>query len=244
MAFLALWQCASVWGLVDSRSIPPATAVIARLGEQVQDLEFWRNVGRTMASWGWGLALAVGTGVAGGILVGSNRFLRRATASTVEFLRPIPSVALIPLAIVLYGLQPSAALVIIVYASFWQVFVQTVHGVADIDPVARDTARIFGLAAHTRMLRVVLPGALPFIATGIRLAATVALILAVTAEMTIGVPGLGRALIFAQTAGDYTQLYAIALVTGLLGLAVNLLFRALERRVLGWHESVRNEVVL
>ena len=88
-----------------------------------------------------------------GTIIGLVPFLRRATHTTVEFLRPIPSVALIPLAVLMFGIQLQAALVIIVYASFWQVFVQVLYGVADVDAVARDTARSFGLTRAASRVR-------------------------------------------------------------------------------------------
>jgi ABC-type nitrate/sulfonate/bicarbonate transport system permease component len=179
-----------------------------------------------------------------GTVIGLVPFLRRATHTTVEFLRPIPSVALIPLAILMFGYQLQAALLIIVYASFWQVFIQVLYGVADVDAVARDTARSFGLSRGSRIVNLVFPTALPYLMTGLRLAATVALILAITAEMFINVPGLGREIMFAQSAGQWTTVYALVVVTGLLGLVVNLVFRAIERRSLSWHQSVRGEEVL
>jgi ABC-type nitrate/sulfonate/bicarbonate transport system permease component len=80
--------------------------------------------------------------------------------------------------------------------------------------------------------------------TGLRLAAAVALILAITAEMFIGNPGLGREIVFAQSAGNWPAVYALVIVTGLLGLVINLVFRAIERRSLSWHQSVRGEEVL
>ncbi|MDF2581327.1 MAG: transporter permease [Microbacterium sp.] len=179
-----------------------------------------------------------------GTVIGLVPFLRRATHTTVEFLRPIPSVALIPLAVLMYGYQLQAALVIIVFASFWQVFIQVLYGVADVDAVARDTARSFGLSRGSRIVNLVFPTALPYLMTGLRLAATVALILAITAEMFIGNPGLGREIVFAQSAGDWPLVYALVLVTGILGVLINLVFRMIERRSLSWHQSVRGEEVL
>lgn len=242
--FLAAWQLASALQLVSASSLPSATDTFAQLGTMARDLEFWRNIGRTMTAWAIGLALAAVLGITLGAIVGLVPFLRRATHTTVEFLRPIPSVALIPLAILAYGIQMQAALVIIVYACFWQVFVQVLYGVADIDTVARDTARSFGLTRMSRLRNLVLPTALPYIMTGLRLAAAVALILAITAEMTIGNPGLGRVIFQAYNIGNITTVYAIVIVTGMLGLIVNIVFKLIERRALSWHQSVRGEEVL
>lgn len=241
VVFLAVWQLLSTLRILNPEQLPSAADTFAQLGVLLRDLEFWRNIGRTMTAWAIGLVIAAILGTALGATIGMVPVLRRATHTVVEFLRPIPSVALIPLAILVYGLQLPAALIIIVYASFWQVFVQVLYGVADIDTVARDTARSFGLTRASQLRNLVLPTALPYLMTGLRLAAAVALILAVTAEMTIGNPGLGRQLTVASGIGNITTVYAIVIVTGVLGLLINIGFRAIERRTLSWHQSVRGD---
>ncbi|AXO35259.1 ABC transporter permease [Micromonospora sp. B006] len=238
LGFLVVWQLIPTLGLVDPHYLPYATDVFGRLAEEVRDLAFWRRIRLTMTSWAIGLTVATLAAVALGTVVGLVPFLRRATHTTVEFLRPVPSVALIPLAVLMFGLQMRAALVIIVYAAFWQVFVQVIYGVADVDTVARDTARSFGLTRAERLRYLVLPTALPYLMTGLRLGAAVALILAVTAEMVIGNPGLGRMIELSRSAGDAVGLYGLVVVTGVLGLLVNLVFRFVERRSLAWHQSV------
>ena len=244
LGFLLTWQLLPSAGVVNPVYFPTATDTIAQLLVELRDVEFWRNVGRTLTAWGIGLLIATVLAVVLGTIIGLVPFLRRATHTTVEFLRPIPSVALIPLVILMYGLQLQAALVIIVFASFWQVFIQVLYGVADVDAVARDTARSFGLSRGSRIVNLVFPTALPYLMTGLRLGATVALILAITAEMFIGNPGLGRAIMFARDAGQWPTVYSLVVVTGLLGLVINLIFREIERRSLSWHQSIRGEEVL
>lgn len=244
LGFLVTWQLIPTLGIIDARYLPPATTVLAQLVNELGDLEFWRNVGRTLTTWGIGLAIATLAATAIGTVVGLVPFLRRLTHTTVEFLRPIPSVALIPLAILMFGFQMPAALLIVVYASFWQVFVQVLYGVADVDTVARDTARSFGLSRASRFRNLVLPTALPYIMTGVRLGAAVALILTVTAELLIAVPGIGRVIVFARSAGDVPTVYTYVVVAGLLGLIVNIIFRLVERRILSWHQSVRGEDIV
>jgi ABC-type nitrate/sulfonate/bicarbonate transport system permease component len=244
VGFLGVWQLIPALGLIKPQYLPYVTDVGTRLFEELVDLAFWRRLGLTMTAWAIGLTIATAAAVAVGTVVGLVPFLRRATHTTVEFLRPIPSVALIPLAVLMFGIQMRAALVIIVFASFWQVFVQVIYGVADVDAVARDTARSYGLTRRERLTHLVMPTALPYVMTGIRLAAAVALILAITAEMVIGNPGLGRMIELSRSAGDSVGLYALVVVTGLLGLTVNLVFRFIERRSLGWHQSIRGEEIL
>lgn len=241
IGFLLTWQALPATGILNPEYFPYATETLARIGREAGDLEFWRNVGRTLTAWGIGLAMATVLALILGTVIGMVPLLRRGTHTTVEFLRPIPSVALIPLAILSYGINLQAALVIIVFASFWQVFVQVLYGVADIDSVARDTAKSFGLTPAAQLRSLILPTALPYLMTGLRLAASVALILAVTAEMTIGNPGLGQKLMLSYNNGDKVGMFAIVIVTGILGLLVNIIFSIIERRALFWHQSVRGE---
>ena len=229
-------------GLVDERYLPPASEIAAALGDEVVTAQFWQAVGDTLTGWALGLAIAVTAGVVLGIVIGAVPVLRAATASTIEFLRPIPSVALIPLAVLLYGTDLGSTLLLVVYAAFWQVLVQVLYGVADVDPVAEETAHSFRFSAWGRIRYVLWPTALPYVFTGIRLAASVALVLAITAELVIGTPGLGKLIAVAQTSNAVPAMYALIAVTGLLGVGINLLARAAERRSLAWHQSVRGEV--
>ncbi len=228
-------------GAVDPRYLPPATSMASSLGRLVQDGDFWIAVGQTLRVWAIGLSLAMLLGVAAGLVIGSVPLLRAMTASTIEFLRPIPSVALIPLVVLLFGSRPQSALILVVYAATWQVLVQVLYGVADVDPVVRDTARSYRFSRWSVARTVIWPTALPYVVTGFRLAAAVALILEITAELVIGVPGLGRSIGVAQSSGAVAETYALVIVVGLIGVVVNVLARGVERRVLRWHASVRRE---
>ncbi|HCT80612.1 MAG TPA: ABC transporter permease [Micromonosporaceae bacterium] len=244
VALLAAAEVLPRAGLVPAEFAPPASRIAVALADQAGDLTFWFAVRDTLVAWAVGLAIAVAAGVVLGIAIGSVPFVRAFTASTIEFLRPIPSVALIPLAVLLFGTRLPSTLMLVVYASFWQVLIQTLAGVADVDPVAEDTARSFGLGMWARIRHVTWPTALPYVMTGVRLAATVALVLAVTAELIIGSPGLGQHIAVAQASQAVPEMYALIVVTGLLGVIVNICFRAVERRVLWWHPSVSREVVV
>ena len=228
-------------GVVSADYLPPTSRIATALAAEAGTARFWGAVGDTLVGWALGLLIAVAAGVVAGVVVGSVPLLRALTASTVEFLRPIPSVALIPLAVLLYGSQLRSTLLLVVYAAFWQVLVQVVYGVADVDPVAEETARSYRLGPWARVRYLLWPTALPYVLTGVRLAAAVALILAVTAELIIGSPGLGVEIAVAQTSNAIPTLYALVVVTGLLGVAINVAARLAERRLLGWHQSVRGE---
>jgi ABC-type nitrate/sulfonate/bicarbonate transport system permease component len=243
-AFLALGEAVPRLGLVKEAYFPPTSRIASALWDELNDGAFWSALGDTLTGWAIGLAIAVGAGVVVGVILSVVPHLREATASTIEFLRPIPSVALIPLAVLLYGTELRSVLLLVVYASFWQVLIQTLYGVQDVDPVAEETARSYGLGTWARVRHVLWPTALPYVMTGVRLAAAVALILAITAELVIGAPGLGQQIAVAQTSQAVPELYALIVVTGLLGLLINVGARTVERRALAWHQSVRGEVAV
>jgi ABC-type nitrate/sulfonate/bicarbonate transport system permease component len=241
LGVVGLFEALPRTGAVDPRFLPPASTVARALGAELGQHDFWVALGQTVSGWALGLALAMVIGVAAGLVIGSVPLLRELTASTIEFLRPIPSVALIPLVVLVFGSRPQSALTLVVYAATWQVLVQVLYGVADVDPVARDTARSFRFSPLSVARNVVWPTALPYVVTGFRLAASVALILEITAELVVGVPGLGQQIGVAQSSGAAPMTYALVVTVGLLGVAVNVLARVTERRVLRWHPSARRE---
>ncbi|MCQ2001333.1 ABC transporter permease [Arthrobacter zhaoxinii] len=244
LGFLLIWELVPAVGLVEPRFLPPASEVIMALIRDFGLTAFWVAVGHTLMAWGIGLAAAVVAAGILGLVIGMSPFLRRFTNSTIEFLRPVPSVALIPLAVLLFGVKIESSLMLIIYACFWQVLIQVLYGVADVDNVATQTAQSYGFSKLQRIRYVVFPTVLPYLMTGIRLAASVALILAITAELIIGSPGLGNEISMAQSGGAVSGMYALVLATGLLGLAINIVMRQAEQRLLAWHPSVRGEVVL
>ncbi|GIF74510.1 ABC transporter permease [Asanoa siamensis] len=244
LGFALVLEVAPRIGIVPIDFAPPTSQILVTLADQLGQESFWTALLRTLGTWANGLLIAVVAGTAVGVLLGSLPLLHAATATTVEFLRPIPSVALIPLVIVLYGPTVRSTLVLVVYAAFWQMMVQVVHGVVDVDPIARDTARSFRLGPWARVRYVIWPSALPYVMTGIRLAAAVALILTVTGELVIGSPGLGKEIDNAQQSNAVRVVYALIVVTGILGVLINVVIRQVERRVLAWHPSARAEAVV
>jgi ABC-type nitrate/sulfonate/bicarbonate transport system permease component len=242
LAVLAVFEALSRSDLINRRFFPPISEMIARLVEEAGTSEFWTAVANTMQGWALGLGIACAIAIPVGILVGSTPLLYRALRGVIEFLRPIPSVALIPLAVLVYGSGLESKVFLAAFAATWPLLMQTLYGVQDVDPVATDTARAFGFSRGARLVRVTLPSAVPYIATGVRISAAVALILVVTAELVIGAPGLGRQINLARQGANVELMYALILATGLLGMAVNAVFTRVERRVLHWHPSQRREV--
>lgn len=241
VVFLILWELIPRLGVVSPDAMTPFTRVVITLLDGAATSEFWTTLLETLRTWSIGMGVSVAAGVALGIIVGLVGPLREATHSTVEFLRPIPSVALIPLAVLIFGTGFQSGVMLIVYAAFWQVLLQVLYGIQDVDPVALDTARVYRFGVGARIRYVVWPTALPYVFTGIRLASSVALVLAITAELVIGTPGIGSVIANARASGNNPTMYAYVLVAGILGVLINVLARAAEKRFMWWHASIRRD---
>jgi ABC-type nitrate/sulfonate/bicarbonate transport system permease component len=240
LGVLVLFEVLPRIGVLPRDHFPPISETLSTLGEELGEASFWKAVGNTLQGWALGLGIAAGLAIPIGIVIGSSRLLYRAMRGVIEFLRPIPSVALIPLAILIYGTGLESKVFLAAFAAFWQLLVATLYGVQDVDPVATDTARSFGFSRLQRLFRVTLPSAVPYIATGLRIASAVSLILTVTAELVIGSAGLGRSINLARSGGNEELMYALILTTGILGVLLNGIFVHAERRVLRWHPSQRS----
>ena len=133
------------------------------------------EIGSTLERFAQGLAVAIVCGVALGILIGSSCTLGDASFVVIEFLRPIPAVVLIPVALLFLGLGTPTIRFVIAYAAVWPILVNTLYGVRGGDRLLHDVARTSGIGRAGRVMRVTLPAALPSITTGIRVAAPIAL---------------------------------------------------------------------
>jgi ABC-type nitrate/sulfonate/bicarbonate transport system permease component len=140
-----------------------------------------------------------------------------------------------------YGTGLTSKVFLVAFASTWPLLIQTIYGARDIDPLQLETARSFRIRRRDCILRVTLMGAVPYIATGLRIASATALILAITAELIIGSEGIGRSINIAEQGGAVDEMYALIVTTGLLGWGLNSIFAAIERRVLHWHPSQRRD---
>jgi NitT/TauT family transport system permease protein len=224
-------------GLVSRTYLPPSSEVLWRALRLGVDAEFLAAVGATLTAWALGLLLAVAVGTSLGAVLGTLPGVRAAAAIVVEFLRPIPSVALIPLAALLLGSGLSMKVALIAYAAVWPLLYNTIYGLGETDPLAKETLRSFGFGPWSVVWRVSLPSAAPYIATGVRLAASIALILAVSIEILSGRgSGIGIYAAAAQTGtGTADVVLACTAWAGVLGLVINTVLVRLERRVLAWH---------
>jgi NitT/TauT family transport system permease protein len=221
--------------LVTPQYLPPASEIVGETLRLFGRSEFWSSLWATMQACLIGLGIAIVVAVPLGLLLGLSEWAYKASITIVDLLRPIPSVALIPLAILVYGRGLEMKVSLIVYACVWPILFNTIYGMHNVDRVAADTAKVLGLGRLETVVRVHLRSASPFIFTGIKIAASVALILAVSTEIVAGgADGLGIQLQLARELGDLKLSYAFTIVTGLVGLMMYLCFEAVERRMFAW----------
>lgn len=195
------------------------------------------SLGRLLA----GYALASVVGILIGTAVGLSRGLRAAAEPVLEFFRAIPPPVLVPVIMLVAGLDNLMKVLVIASGCIWPVLLNTVEGVRAVDEVLTDTCRIFRIRGLARLRHLVLRSASPQIVAGMRQALSVGIILMVIGEMFASTSGLGHAIVLFQRGFAIPEMWSGIVLLGLLGFVLSVLFRTAERRVLAWYFGIRGE---
>jgi ABC-type nitrate/sulfonate/bicarbonate transport system permease component len=232
-----------VWALWSSGSetyyFPPLTDILRTFADTWLFERVGSDVVPSLVRLGLGYLIACTVAVAVGLALGLSPRLRRATSPIVEFLRAIPPPALLPFGILVMGVGTSMKVFIIAFVCLWPVLLNTVDGVAGVDPTLRETARVYGIGGRDRLLRLTLPAAAPQIFAGMRTSLSLALILMVISEMVASTNGIGYFVLQSQRSFAIPEMWSGILLLGILGYALNAIFLLVERRVLRWHRGAR-----
>jgi NitT/TauT family transport system permease protein len=192
-----------------------------------------------MVAWAEAMAVTVAIAVPAGAVLGMLPRVESALRPVIEFLRPLPSVVLVPLVLLIVQDDVGTEVVVIVFAAVWPVLINTVYGLREVDPEAKETLRSFGFGPLAVTWRVSLPSAAPFIATGVRLASSVAIILDIGAGYITGRisgPGLGAFIAdYSSGAGNLPIILAATIWAGILGLVLDRAIVWAEHRLLRWN---------
>jgi ABC-type nitrate/sulfonate/bicarbonate transport system permease component len=234
LIFLVGWQYVVASGGISESVLAKPTAVGEELGSLLTTGGFWSAAWSTTWTWAVGLLAATLIAVPLGLLLGSSKLAYRLSRFTVDFLRTIPPIALIPLVLLLFGATEKMALILVIFGSTGSLVLSAMYGVQSIDPMVRDLARSFRLRRRDVIGRILLPSAAPFIATGLRVSAAIALLLTIGAELIGGAPGLGNAMSVAQQSDHIPEMYSYVVASAVIGALVNLLIGRIEGRVLRW----------
>jgi ABC-type nitrate/sulfonate/bicarbonate transport system permease component len=232
--FVALWQVVANLRLVSPVFLPGPDRAFAALLRGFATGALTARLAGTILHMIEGWLLASIAGVALGALIGSSRPMRVYVGPTLEFLRPLPASAVIPLAIAIFGFSPAMAVGVIAFGAIWPMLLSTVHGFAAVEPRLYEVARALQLPRWRVVWAIALPSALPDILAGLRLGLTVALILAVVCEMIAGLDGLGQWVLLAARMFHSADVFAGVILLGALGYAGALALNLAERHFLAW----------
>jgi len=237
VAMVGCWMWVSRANLVSRAFLPSPertwAALVSGLGHGSMREDVLATVTRMLLGW----VLASCAGVALGVAVGISARARALLGPTLEFLRPLPASALIPVGIAFFGLTQSMVLGVICFGTLWPMLLATVQGFAGVDPRLREVGMLLQLRRREVIGKIALPNALPDILSGMRLGLTVALILSVVGEMLAGQTGLGLRILLAARAFRAPDLFAGVILLGVVGLLSNALLSQMERRLLRWMPS-------
>jgi len=235
VAIVLVWWLAAALDWLPDTLLPSPLAVllafVALIGEGAFWLSFLRTLGNGMAA----LGLAIVVGIPLGLVLGLLPPVERATRFLLDLGRSFPVIALLPVMILLLGANGQMEIVVVFLGVLWPVLLQTIYGSRRLDPVVRDTTRAYRFTLWIRFAKVLLPAAAPFTMTGIRVAGSVSILVAMAVELLAWTPGLGSDLGHAQI--DERPDYALAYLfwAGFLGIGINYLFQFIEDRALIWN---------
>jgi sulfonate transport system permease protein len=237
LTLLGGWALVTSQGWISRVFLPTPESALASLWDGLLAGELAAHTLATLGRMMQGWLLASLLGVALGALIGRSAAARAWLHPSLEFLRPLPASALIPLAIAVFGLSPAMVLAVVAIGSMWPVLLATIHGVSALHPRLGEVGAALQLSRGRFLWSIALPHALPDILAGMRLALTVSLIVSVVGEMVASQPGLGQAVLMAARSFQSAELFAGVLLLGAIGLLSNAALALAERRLLRWQVS-------
>jgi ABC-type nitrate/sulfonate/bicarbonate transport system permease component len=236
-----VWEVLGRMGVLSEDGFSRPSAFFWALAGALADGTLLKQTMETFVSVFIGLGIAAALGIAFGTLLGLYRSLERIATLAIEAFRPVPSVALIPVALLIFGFGQGMTVAVVAFACFWPVLIVTISAVRGVDPRLLEVGRMLGLPFATRIRKLALPAALPGIMVGVRIAAGIAIVVAVTVEIAANPRGLGYGMIVAQQSLQADLMWATLMWLGVIGWAANWGLLRLERRWLGWFWSSRPE---
>ena len=222
---------------LDPVYVPRPSLVLASLAETMASGELPDHIVITLGRAFVAYSIAVLIAVPFGILLGESKIAFNLFDPLIQAFRPMPSSAIIPVAILFLGIGDSMRLFVIAFASIWPVLVAAADAVKRVDPILVETGRMLNLSRRQIALHIALPAAAPAIATGMRISLAIALILSLTVEMIVGGDGLGFFVLDAERSFQFARMFAGIVAIGVIGFLTNSAFTAFDRKVLRWHHQ-------
>jgi NitT/TauT family transport system permease protein len=241
VAIAGLWELARATGVIPPTAAPSVSDMIREFALGFVDGSWASVLPATLFAWLAGLAIAVVLGVVLGALSGASHWFHDGSRVLFGFLRPVPPVALVPVAILALGLKPSMVMSLVIFGCVWPVLFNTLYAFRELPVEYGETARALGHTRASRFVRVELPAILPAVVTGIRVASGIGLVVTVSVELIVGASGLGGYIVQSRATGNIASAYAGILMGGLLGVCATGLVGAIQRRALPWSPDNRRD---
>ena len=232
---MAAWELAARAEWVNSLIVPPLSRILGVFWDLMMSGQIPMQILLSMKRAAMGYLLAALIFIPLGIVMGLSERIHRALEVIIEMLRPIPPPVVIPVALLIFGLEDEMKIFVIFFSCAWPILLNTIDGVRSLDWVLLNTAKTFRLSRAETIRRIVLPAASPQIMTGLKVSLPIMLILVVISEMVGSTDGIGYFILDAQRRFRVAQMYAGMLALAILGYALNQLFNLLHRRLLAWH---------
>ncbi|MDR2601704.1 MAG: ABC transporter permease [Spirochaetaceae bacterium] len=238
IVFFGLWEIAPRLNWIDPVFFPPFSKVMVTFWDLLISGALPMNLLVSLQRAATGFALGAVFAIPLGLLIGWFRGFEKLMKPLLETLRQTSAIALYPVLVVIFGLGETSKIALVFWGTIWAMLLNSISGVKNADPVLIKAARAMGASQLVIFTKVILPGAMPYLLTGIRLSATASILILVAAEMMGASKGLGYMLYDAQMKYKIPQMYVAIVTMGILGVSVNTLLTLLERKLLGWKEEI------
>jgi ABC-type nitrate/sulfonate/bicarbonate transport system permease component len=233
----------ALWWVTSASStdfyFPPLSRIVDSLVEEWFGPRLADDVLPSLMRLAAGYFIAALIGVTLGVLIGTYKRLRDLLEPVLEFFRAIPPPVVVPILMLIFGIENTMKIVVIAFGCMWPILLNTAEGVRAVDSVLSDTAKTYRISGAARLRYLILPSASPQMAAGLRQGLSVAIILMVISELFAASDGLGFAIVQAQRSFAIPEMWAGMLMLGLLGFLLSLLFRLVESRWLAWYHGLR-----
>jgi ABC-type nitrate/sulfonate/bicarbonate transport system permease component len=238
LAILGAWQAYTVH--LDSSKFPRLSTILVEFRRMWLFAQFNEHVVPSLERIAAGFAIAVVIGVALGIPIGLSRWARLWAMPHIEYWRAMPPPALLPISILLvHSIGNRQKIAFIAFFCIFPILLNTIDGVRGIDPTLMESARSYNIPRREAIRRIVLPGASPQIAAGMRTSVSLAVIMMVLSEYFSSTSGVGYVLLISKNTFEFTPMWAAIVLIGVLGYLLNVVFLLAERRLLAWHRGWR-----
>jgi ABC-type nitrate/sulfonate/bicarbonate transport system permease component len=234
IGLLAVWQVMSDLRVISPVFFPPPTKALSELASRLADGTASSSIQSTCLRMLFGWICASLLGIVLGAAIGSSRVARDYLEPTLEFVRPLPASAIIPVAILFFGLTDQMSIAVIAFGAVWPVLLSSVYGFSSIQGRLQEVSAVLGLSRTEFLRKIAIPSAMPDILSGVRVSLAISLILAVVTEMQASLPGIGRDIFMAQRSFRSADLYAGLILLGMIGFTINFALVAFEKRALRW----------